>query len=121
MFCLLNILWSQDMHFSQYYLSPLTLNPANTGNYRGDYRFFGNYRSQWRDLDKGYNTFTAGGDLNMYPNNFNISPGILFMSDKSSLNLNVTKVIPSFAIHLKPGGFKIHLGVQPAVVFKSID
>ncbi|MBL7933249.1 MAG: PorP/SprF family type IX secretion system membrane protein [Bacteroidia bacterium] len=119
--CTIHASRGQDMHFSQYYLSPLTLNPANTGNYRGDYRFFGNYRSQWRDLDKGYNTFTAGGDVNMYPNNFNISPGLLFMSDKSSLNLNVTKVIPSFAIHLKPGAFKVHLGVQPAVVFKAID
>lgn len=124
-FCLVCLcclfLRAQDVHFSQYYLSPLTLNPANTGNYRGDYRFFGNYRSQWRDLDKGYNTFSAGGDLNLFPGGQNISPGLLVLSDKSALNLNVTKVIPSFAIHFKPAGFKIHLGLQPSVVFKSID
>ena len=30
---------SQDIHFSQFNLSPLNLNPAMTGAFKGDYRF----------------------------------------------------------------------------------
>ncbi|HQQ95111.1 MAG TPA: type IX secretion system membrane protein PorP/SprF, partial [Bacteroidia bacterium] len=51
---------AQDVHFSQYYFSPLSLNPANTGNYDGNYRFFGNYRSQWREISEAYDTYSAG-------------------------------------------------------------
>jgi len=112
---------AQDVHFSQYYFSPLSLNPANTGNFKGDYRLFANYRSQWRALDKGYNTYSAGGDMNFYPNNLNISPGLIFISDKSAQSLSVTKILPSFACHLKLGGYKLHAGIQPGVVIKTID
>lgn len=112
---------AQDVHFSQYYFSPLSLNPANTGNYMGDYRFFGNYRSQWRELDNGYNTYSAGGDMNIYPKNINVSPGILFLSDRSASYLSITKILPSVAIHRSIAGFKLHAGVQPGIVVKSID
>jgi type IX secretion system PorP/SprF family membrane protein len=112
---------SQDLHFSQYYFSPLSMNPANTGNYTGDYRFFGNYRSQWRELDKAYNTYSAGGDMNLFPNNVNVSPGLIFLNDLSATNLSVMKILPSAALHLKLAGFKIHMGLQPGVVIKSIN
>ena len=29
---------AQDNHFSQYYASPLSLNPATTGHFEGDWR-----------------------------------------------------------------------------------
>lgn len=112
---------AQDVHFSQYYFSPLTLNPANTGNYHGDYRFFGNYRSQWRELDKAFNTFSAGGDMNLYPKNINVSPGLFVLRDRSAAYLTVTKIMPSFAIHRKIAGFKFNLGLQPGIVIKAID
>jgi type IX secretion system PorP/SprF family membrane protein len=112
---------AQDVHFSQYYFSPLSLNPANTGNYKGDYRLFGNYRSQWRSLDKGFNTYSAGGDMNFFPKNINVSPGIIFLSDRSAQYLSVTKIMPSAAIHIKLAGFKLHAGIQPGIVIKTID
>lgn len=112
---------AQDIHFSQYYLSPLTLNPANTGNYKGDYRFFGNYRSQWRDIDKAYNTFSIGGDVNLYPFNQQVSGGLLFLNDRSGGNLVVNKIFPSAAVHKKIAGFNLHAGIQPGIVIKYID
>jgi len=113
--------FAQDVHFSQYYLSPLSLNPANTGNFKGDFRLFGNYRSQWRTLDKGYNTYSAGGDMNFFPKNVNVGAGMILLSDLSAQNLSVTKILPSGAVHLKLGGFKVHAGIQPGIVIKSID
>jgi type IX secretion system PorP/SprF family membrane protein len=113
--------FSQDVHFSQYYFSPLSLNPANTGNYKGDYRFFGNYRSQWRDISKAYNTYSAGGDANFFPSNLNFSGGLIFISDKSGGNLKVNKIFPSAAFHHKLAGFHLSYGIQPGFVMKSID
>jgi type IX secretion system PorP/SprF family membrane protein len=112
---------AQDIHFSQYYLSPLSLNPANTGNYNGDYRFFGNYRSQWRDIDRAYNTFSAGGDMNFFPYNQNVSGGLIIINDRSGANLNVNKILPSGAFHKNLHLLKLHFGIQPGVVIKSVD
>ncbi|MEY2899012.1 MAG: hypothetical protein RL138_1065, partial [Bacteroidota bacterium] len=38
---------AQDIHFSQYYLSPLTQNPSLTGSFSELYRFSAIYRNQW--------------------------------------------------------------------------
>jgi type IX secretion system PorP/SprF family membrane protein len=123
LFCIFvtRIIFAQDVHFSQYYLSPLSLNPANTGNYKGDYRFFGNYRSQWKDISKAYSTFSAGGDMSFYPQNQQVSGGLLFINDKSGGNLMVNKILPSAAIHRKISGFNLHAGIQPGIVIKTID
>ena len=44
---LCNGLYAQDPHFSQFFSSPLTLNPAFTGKFDGAVRFIGDYRNQW--------------------------------------------------------------------------
>src|SRR5881392_4144784 len=42
---------AQDLHFSQFFNSPLTTNPANTGFLPdGDYRLGINYRNQWSTI-----------------------------------------------------------------------
>jgi type IX secretion system PorP/SprF family membrane protein len=120
-FCTSISIRAQDVHFSQYYFSPLSINPANTGNYKGDFRFFGNYRTQWRDIAKAYNTYSAGGDFNFFPSNLNFSGGLIFISDKSGGNLNVNKILPSFAFHNKVAGFNMSYGIQAGYVMKSID
>src|SRR5690606_32403618 len=38
---------AQDVHFSQYFASPLTLNPAQTGLITGDWLVFVNFINQW--------------------------------------------------------------------------
>ena len=42
---------AQDIHFSQFYEPTLTLNPANTGNFLGDWRANLMYRTQWRSIN----------------------------------------------------------------------
>jgi type IX secretion system PorP/SprF family membrane protein len=41
---------AQDIHFTQYNMSPLTLNPGNTGRFEGSVRIGGIYRSQWTKI-----------------------------------------------------------------------
>lgn len=40
-------LMSQDIHFTQFFTNPLVLNPAQTGNYEGNYRLGFNFKAQW--------------------------------------------------------------------------
>ncbi|MFK7950108.1 MAG: PorP/SprF family type IX secretion system membrane protein [Saprospiraceae bacterium] len=44
---------AQDIHFSQYDLSPMTLNPANAGAFKGTVRIGGVYRDQWGSVLQG--------------------------------------------------------------------
>lgn len=60
--------FSQDIHYSQFYNSPLNINPGMTGIFNGDIRFAANYRSQWYTDNLGsYTTFTAMADRKFYP------------------------------------------------------
>ena len=58
-----NVVSAQDPSFSQFFASPLTLNPALTGKFNGDLRAAGNYRNQWPDVNKAYITSTVSVDL----------------------------------------------------------
>src|SRR3954469_18373514 len=78
---------AQDPNFSQFFVSPLTLNPALTGKFDGVLRVAGNYRMQWPTIYKAYNTGTVsvdGGILKgRIPENDQFGIGILALSDKS--------------------------------------
>ncbi len=55
---------AQDIHFSQFYLSPLNLNPAMTGVMNCSQRVVGNYRNQWAAVlgSNAYNTYSVSYD-----------------------------------------------------------
>src|SRR5688572_15279155 len=54
---------AQDPNFSQFFASPLTLNPALTGKFDGLYRIAGNYRNQWPTINNAYTTATVSADF----------------------------------------------------------
>lgn len=56
-------LFAQDIHYSQFYNSPMLLNPGLTGIFNGNVRFMANYRSQWTAVPVDYQTFTAVADI----------------------------------------------------------
>lgn len=55
---------AQDIHFSQFYMSPLNLNPAMTGVMNCNTRFVANYRNQWASVlgNAAYNTYSVSYD-----------------------------------------------------------
>lgn len=53
---------SQDIHYSQFWNTQLNLNPALTGVFPATYRFFANYRNQWKSVTVPFSTMTVGGD-----------------------------------------------------------
>ncbi len=56
---------AQDIHFSQFYASPLTLNPAMSGFHDGTFRVAGIYRNQWRSVTTPFQTYGASFDMRL--------------------------------------------------------
>ena len=85
---LLGTSYAQDPHFSQFFTSPLTLNPALTGKFYGDYRISGNYRNQWPSINNAFSTATASADFHIFQNriasNDTWGLGIVGYNDNSS-------------------------------------
>src|SRR5690606_3983909 len=115
---------------TQYFTSPLTLNPALTGLTRCDLRMAANYRSQWGSVSPhpyvtgtvSYDMATLKGSL---PEGDALGIGLLGLFDKSGSGaLQNTTVGLSVAYHKSFGQEKqntISFGVQGFLVQKSID
>lgn len=99
------IVKAQDLHFSQFFRSPLVTNPANTGFMpEGDYRLGMNYRNQWSSvMQVPYQTMSAFGDVKAFRNNLDngwLGLGGLILHDVAgSGNLTSTKIYGSVAYH----------------------
>ncbi|MEI6948497.1 PorP/SprF family type IX secretion system membrane protein [Paraflavisolibacter sp. H34] len=53
---------AQDLHFSQFFETPLLRNPSLAGLYTGDVRARLLYRNQWNSATAAYKTFAASGE-----------------------------------------------------------
>jgi type IX secretion system PorP/SprF family membrane protein len=82
---------AQDPHFSQYFASPMTLNPALTGRDIADWRVVGLFRSQWWGSSiSPYNTTAASLEKSFRSNKSGKSVfgmGLSFLSDASNSGL----------------------------------
>lgn len=96
---------AQDLHFSQFFNSPLTTNPANTGFIPdGDYRLGVNFRNQWSSvMSVPYKTMSAFGDMQILKDRFEngwLGLGAVVLRDVAgSGNLTSTKIYGSLAYH----------------------
>jgi len=83
--------YAQDPHFSQFFASPLTINPANTGNFSGTIRAALNSRTQLPEFNNPYATKTLSIDapiLKKYiKEDDKLSFGLLILSDQSGNKL----------------------------------
>ncbi len=124
----------QDPHFSQYFSSPLTLNPAMTGYFKGDSRIGTNFRQQWRSIGAPFITGTVSYDSKLLQtriaDNDILAIGILGLFDESlgggfkNINLaaSVTyhKALDADGIHHIGAGFQFTYASR-ALNFNSLD
>ncbi|MBL4755054.1 MAG: PorP/SprF family type IX secretion system membrane protein [Flavobacteriales bacterium] len=54
---------AQDIHFSQFSSSPLTLNPGATGAFNGKFRVAANIKDQWTAFDSPFKTRSLSFDM----------------------------------------------------------
>jgi type IX secretion system PorP/SprF family membrane protein len=96
---------AQDLHFSQFFNSPLSTNPANTGFIPdADYRIGGNYRNQWSSvMTQPYKTMSLFADAQVFRDKMEngwLGIGGLILSDVAgSGSLRSTKIYGSLAYH----------------------
>lgn len=98
-------LTAQDLHFSQFFNTPLTTNPANTGFIPdADYRIGAHYRNQWSSImEVPYKTMSAFVDAQVLRDRLDngwLGIGAVVLSDKAgSGSLQSTKIYGSVAYH----------------------
>ncbi len=79
-------LLGQDPNFSQFFASPLTINPANTASSEATWRGFMNYRQQWLGPSAPYNTATLSFDtkiLKTHTGDNTLGIGTMLMVDNT--------------------------------------
>ncbi|MEI6947870.1 PorP/SprF family type IX secretion system membrane protein [Paraflavisolibacter sp. H34] len=120
---------AQDPNFSQFFASPLTLNPALTGKFNGALRVAGNYRNQWPTINNAFTTYTLSVDGNILKNaipeidQFGI--GLLGFSDRSGggvLQYNYLGASTAYQKGLDENGYhQLGLGFQGTYVSKRLN
>ena len=119
---------AQDIHYSQYYNSPLNLNPAKAGYFMGSHRFALNFKNQWQSVTVPYRTFTASFDMPVLHRNKQqdmFGSGIIVNTDKAgdagysttqiNLALSYIKALNKFNNHY------ISFALQPGITQKSFN
>ncbi|WMJ75641.1 PorP/SprF family type IX secretion system membrane protein [Cytophagaceae bacterium ABcell3] len=119
----LNSAQAQDIHFSQYYASPLTLNPGMTGAFEGSYRLTAIGRSQWRSVTIPYQTFGASAEARNLTENKKAAAGLQFFYDQagdsrfSTLHVNFST---SWKISLD-NNQDLYIGIQPGIAQRTLN
>lgn len=118
---------AQDLHFSQFFNSPLTTNPANTGFLpENDYRIGANYRQQWASIPAQFKTMSIFGDAQVFRDRFESGwvglGGVILRDVAGSGNLTSTKVYGSAAYHQMLGSTGLlSLGFNVGWANKRVD
>jgi len=123
-------LFSQDIHFSQFYMSPLNLNPALTGVMNSQVRVVGNYRNQWASVLKSnaFATYSASYDQKIPVGRYDyFGVGGTFWGDKAGqLDFKTLQAKVSASYSKRMGGYRnkshyLVVGVEGGVAQRSID
>jgi type IX secretion system PorP/SprF family membrane protein len=107
---------AQDPHYSQYFSSPLTLNPAFTGYYDGKHRLTTNFRNQWLGAGDPFTTATIGFDTRVMSSKFQnnlLGIGINVLGDRTATgayNSNYASLSAAYHQSLDEEGFQ-HIGI----------
>ncbi len=121
---------AQDIHFSQFYMSPLNLNPAMTGVMNCNVRLTGNYRNQWASVlrSNAFNTYSVSYDQRLAVGRYDyFGIGGTFWGDvagQSRFGTVTGKLSASFSKRM--GGYRdkshyLVMGVEGGISQRSID
>jgi len=124
----LNTAQAQDIHFTQFNMAPLVLNPAFTGNFSGQYRAAAIYRNQWQSVTVPFVTYAASFDAPIVHDlsvDDYLAAGIQLYNDKAGDgNLSNFSGLLSVAYHKFLGANvdkALSVGLQGGYTQKSVD
>ena len=116
---------AQDLHFSQFYMSPLTQNPALTGAVY-DMQAIINYKDQWQSIGTPYNTYAFSFDMRLTNKKHRKgfwAAGINAFSDKAGdahMGLAQANLSAAYHIHLNLNN-TLGAGLQAGFAQRSIS
>ena len=119
--------YTQDIHFSQFFETPLLRNPALAGIFTGDIRVQAVYRNQWNSVTVPYQTgsFSAEYKKSVGSGNDFLTLGGEILYDKAgTVALQATHILPAITYHKSLSDEKnmyLSLGFMGGWVQRSID
>ncbi len=120
-------LFAQDVHFSQFFETPLLRNPSLAGLFAGDVRVQGVYRTQWQSVTVPFVTQSINAEYKMPIGNSNdfVTAGMQILHDQAGTTaLTTTNVYPAINYHKALSADKstyLSLGFMGGYVQRSID
>lgn len=122
-----SVLIAQDIHFSQFFETPLLRNPALAGIFTGDYRVQMVYRDQWGSVTDGYKTGSVNGEYKLHvgkADDFLTVGGQVLFDRAGTAALTQVNLLPVINYHKSLGTEKnryLSLGFMGGVVNRSYD
>lgn len=115
-----------DVHVSQFFHSPLFLNPALTGSGDIDFRLSAVHRRQWETVPVSYLTFAAAGEARLpleLPNAGFLTAGVSVLHDEAGDgNLSITAVNVLVAGHISLSRFqRISAGLSAGAGQRAVN
>lgn len=112
----------QDPHFTQFYMSPQTLNPAMVGAFEGTLKAGAIYRNQWQSISpNNFRTFTGYGSRKFPVGTDYVTIGLMGTNDQSGpANYEYTQAVLSGAYHKKMGKHVLRGGLQAGLINNAI-
>lgn len=115
-------LLAQDIHYSQFFNTPILINPAYTGYFDGDWQVSAAYRNQWKSIAQPFRTLFMDYERQFYIKNHHISGGAYLFNDRSGdVALSATQFVLSGAYHTTIYNHQINGGIQIGYMNKSVD
>ncbi len=124
---MLNDACAQDVHFSQFFESPLWRNPSLAGIFTGDVRVQGVYRDQWNSVTNAYRTGSLNAEIKMPVGKSDdfITTGLQLLFDRAgTIGWTSTHVLPALNYHKSLSGNHnryLSLGFMGGMVQRRFD
>lgn len=118
---------SQDLHFSQYYRTPIFLNPALCGSMEEDVRLMAIGRNQWATIPVSYNSIGMSADMNFPLKNTRdkFGAGVQILADQAGdARFTTLQATGSGAYHLVTSGLNfmdLSIGANINYIQRSYD
>jgi type IX secretion system PorP/SprF family membrane protein len=122
-----SMLRAQDIHFSQFFETPLLRNPALAGIFTGDLRLQMVYRDQWGSVTDGYKTGSLNGEYKLpvgKADDFLTVGGQLLFDRAGTAALTQTSFLPAINYHKSLSDQHnryLSLGFMGGIVNRSFD
>lgn len=122
-----NISFGQDIHFSQFFETPILRNPALAGIFEGDVRVQAVYRNQWNSISTPYQTGSFNGEYKLSIGNgedFLTVGGQVLYDKAGTVALTSTHLSPVINYHKSLSSSRnmyLSLGFMGGIVQRRFD